>query len=196
MSSAEGYIEANAQEIADKILRIANEAKNEEELRIRVEHTLREVLDRLSIAWASYEFRTGKGTLVEGKRVDALYGRVVIEYEKPKTFDTTAGFEKAKKQIIDYIEDLSGKSVELYPKYFGVALDGFKIGFIRFKRGWEHQGPFDVNKQTVLKLLEAIRGLRRKPLRADLLNKDLGPESYVAKVVVNVLYQRTHCKTI
>lgn len=161
MSLSEGYIEANAQEIAEKINEAASEAKNEEELRIRTEHILRDVLDRLGIAWASYEYRTGRGTLVEG-RVDALYGRVVIEYESPGALSTPAGFNKAKEQVIGYIKELA-PSIETYSKYFGVILDGLQIGFVRFKKGWEDQGPFLVNKQTVLRLLEAIRGLRRKP---------------------------------
>ncbi|MCP8322148.1 MAG: SAM-dependent DNA methyltransferase, partial [archaeon] len=179
----EGYIEANAKDIADEILTIAHEAKSEEDLRIRTEHTLRGVLDKLGIAWASYEY-----TLVEG-RPDALYGRVVIEYEKPKTLDTKVGFDHAVEQAKGYIQNLA-RSPELCSKYFGVVLDGYQIGFVRMRKGWDVQGPFAVSQQTVLKFLEAIRGLRRKPLKADLLNKDLGPESYVAKSVVKILYHK------
>jgi methylase of polypeptide subunit release factors len=148
-----------------------------------VEHALRDVLDRLGIAWASYEY-----TLVEG-RPDALYGRVVIEYEKPGVLGSEAGFKHAVDQAVGYIKELA-PSVDLYPKYFGIVLDGYQIGFVRFRRAWDIQGPFAVNKQTVLKLLEAIRGLRRRPLKADLLNKDLGPESLVAKVVVGAFYRK------
>jgi len=183
MSGSEGLIEANAQEIAEKIDLAAREANSEAALRIMVEHTLRDVLDRLGIAWASYEY-----TLVEG-RPDALYGRVVIEYEKPGVLSSGAGFKHAVDQAVGYIKELA-PSVELYPKYFGIVLDGYQIGFVRFRRAWDIQGPFTVNKQTVLKLLEAIRGLRRKPLKADLLNKDLVPESLVAKVVVGAFYRK------
>jgi hypothetical protein len=187
--ATEGLIEANAKEVADAIIDAANKSTTEEDLRIRVELILRrKVLDALGVGWASYESRVGKGTLVEG-RVDALYGRVVIEYEKPKAFDTDAGFRKAVEQGKGYIQDLAG-SPELFVRYFGVVLDGYKVGFVRFRRAWEIQGPFPVNHQTVLKLLEAIRGLRRKALNADLLNKDLGPESSVAKSMVRTLYSR------
>lgn len=188
MSSSEGLIEANAQEIAEKIGLAAHEANSEAALRIMVEHALRDVLDRLGIAWGSYEY-----TLVEG-RPDALYGRVVIEYEKPGVLSIAAGFKHAIEQAVGYIKELT-PSVELYPKYFGIVLDGYQIGFVRFRRTWDIQGPFAVNKQTVLKLLEAIRGLRRKPLKADLLNKDLGPESIVAKVVVGAFYRKLKAAT-
>jgi len=186
----EVIIEADAKEVADKIISAARDASNEEDLRINTEHILKNVLDRLGIAnYASYEFRTGKGTLVEGGgKIDALYGRVVIEYEKPGTFEHPAGFKHAKEQVIGYIEQLS-PSVEAYQKYFGVVLDGYRIGFVRFRQRWMSKGPYPVNEQTILTFLEALRGLRRKALKVESLNKDLGAGSQIAKTLVRVLYE-------
>ncbi|MEA2032605.1 MAG: N-6 DNA methylase [Euryarchaeota archaeon] len=181
-------IEADAKEVADKIILAARDASNEADLEFNTEHILKNVLDRLGIAnYASYEFRTGKGTLVEG-RIDALYGRVVIEYERPRTFEHPAGFNHAKEQVIGYIEQLA-PSVEAYQKYFGVVLDGTEIGFVRFRRTWQSEGPYPVNEQTILTFLEALRGLRRKALRVESLNKDLGAGSPIAKTIVKVLYE-------
>ncbi len=69
----EAIIEADAKEVADKVILVARDASNEEELRINAEHILKNVFERLGISnYASYEFRTGKkGTLVEG-RIDAI----------------------------------------------------------------------------------------------------------------------------
>jgi hypothetical protein len=184
----EVIIEADAKEVADKIILAARDARNEADLEFNTEHILKNVLDLLGIAnYASYEFRTGKGTLVEG-RIDALYGRVVIEYEKPGTFEHPAGFNHAKEQVIGYIEQLA-PSVEAYQKYFGVVLDGTKIGFVRFRRTWQPEGPYPVNEQTILTFLEALRGLRRKALKVESLNKDLGAGSSIATTVVKVLYE-------
>jgi SAM-dependent methyltransferase len=184
----EVIIEADAKEVADKIILAARDASNEADLEFNTEHILKNVLDRLGIAnYASYEFRTGKGTLVEG-RIDALYGRVVIEYERPGTFEHPAGFNHAKEQVIGYIEQLA-PSVEAYQKYFGVVLDGTEIGFVRFRRTWQSEGPYPVNEQTILTFLEALRGLRRKALKVESLNKDLGAGSSIAKIVVKVLYE-------
>ena len=184
----EVIIEADAKEVADKIILAARDASNEADLEFNTEHILKNVLDRLGIAnYASYEFRTGKGTLVEG-RIDALYGRVVIEYERPGTFEHPAGFNHAKEQVIGYIEQLA-PSVEAYQKYFGVVLDGTEIGFVRFRRTWQSEGPYPVNEQTILTFLEALRGLRRKALRVESLNKDLGAGSPIAKTLVRVLYE-------
>lgn len=183
-------IEADAKEVANKIVLAAEDASNEEDLRINTEHILKNVLDRLGIAnYASYEFRTGKGMLIEGeRRVDALYGRVVIEYESPGTFEHPAGFNHAKEQVIGYVKQLAS-SIEAYQKYFGVILDGAKIGFVRFRRTWQPEGPYPVNERTILTFLEALRGLRRKVLRVELLNKDLGAESLIAKTLIRILYE-------
>ncbi|HJH27005.1 MAG TPA: SAM-dependent methyltransferase, partial [Methanophagales archaeon] len=184
----EVIIEADAKEVADKIILAARDASNEADLEFNTEHILKNVLDRLGIAnYASYEFRTGKGTLVEG-RIDALYGRVVIEYERPRTFEQPAGFNHAKEQVIGYIEQLA-PSVEAFQKYFGVVLDGTEIGFVRFRKTWQSEGPYPVNEQTILTFLEALRGLRRKALRVESLNKDLGAGSQIAKTLVRVLYE-------
>jgi hypothetical protein len=50
------------------------------------------------------------------------------------------------------------------------------------------RGPYDLNRETVLRLVEAIRGLRRKKLAVDELLKDFGPKSDMAVNMVNVLY--------
>ncbi|MCW3132811.1 MAG: hypothetical protein N2V78_00515 [Methanophagales archaeon] len=90
--------------------------------------------------------------------------------------------------MIGYIEQLA-PSVEAYQKYFGVVLDGTKIGFVRFRKTWQSEGPYPVNEQTILTFLEALRGLRRKALRVEALNKDLGAGSAIAKTLVKVLYE-------
>jgi SAM-dependent methyltransferase len=186
----EAIIEADAKEVADKILSAARDASSEADLEVNTEHILKTVLDKLGIAnYASYEFRTGKGTLVEGTgKIDALYGRVVIEYESPGAFEHAAGFNHAKEQVIEYIEELTS-SVEAWQRYFGVVLDGYQIGFVRFRKNWVSDGPYLVNERTILTFLEALRGLRRLALRVESLNKYLGAGSPLAETLVEVLYE-------
>jgi hypothetical protein len=189
----------DAEEIAKEIERIARESASEEDLKQGVEYVLRsKVIERLKEAekteiphtsWkpprARYEV-----TLVSGLRVDALYGHLIIEYEKPKTFETTSGFERAVEQVKEYIRDHAEVEAR-YPRYFGVVLDGYKIGFVRYReaiKDFESKGPFDVNKNTVAKLIEAIIGLRRRALSAEELLKDFGPESQVAGESIKTLY--------
>jgi len=189
----------DAEEVAEEIKRVASESISEEDLKQGVEYILRsKVIERLKAAegveipygsWrppkARYEV-----TLVSGARLDALYGHLIIEYEKPKTFETKGGFERAVEQVKGYIRDHAEVEAR-FPRYFGVVLDGYRIGFVRYReavKGFESKGPFEVNKNTVAKLVEAIIGLRRKALSAEELLKDFGPESPVAKDSIKTLY--------
>jgi len=172
--------------LADTILKHAAESRNEEELKIRVEATLRPILEKWGIQWASYEHRHE----ISGARKDALYGTVIVEYKTPGKLDIKSEFEKAKEQVKRYIVE-EAKDLKFYGRYFGVLLDGFKISFVRFRKNeWEEQDkPFDINAQTVLRFLEAIRGLRRKPIDAQELLLDFGPKSEMSKKVIQVLYE-------
>jgi len=180
------HVDVDVEELAERIRDAARQSRSEEDVKMRTEYILRErVFDKLRIPWASYEY-----TFVSGQRPDALYGHVVIEYEKPNVLQTKAGFTHAVHQARDYIIE-QAKTEENYPRYFGVVLDGLKIGFLRFRRRdkqWVVQGSYDICATTILRLLEAIRGLVRKPLDVGLLLADFGPESLLATRVVRTLY--------
>lgn len=70
-------------ELSNEIKGAASESLGEEDLKIRVEHILRDkVFEPLNIPWGRYEY-----TLVSGVRPDALYGHVILEYEPPAKFE-------------------------------------------------------------------------------------------------------------
>ena len=132
-------------------------------------------------------------SLVSGKRADALYRHVLIEYKAPGVLSTASGFEKAKEQIINYIMTEAGAE-ERFGYFFGIII-GDKIGFVKFNRiteKWVVRGPYEINKGVVLKIVEALRGLRRKKLSAEELLRDFGPKSEVASAVIAKLYQKLH----
>jgi len=185
----------DAEEIAEEIKKVASESISEEDLRQGVEYILKSrVLEKLQIPWGSWRPLKARYevTLVSGARLDALYGHVIIEYERPKAFETTSGFEKAVEQVKRYIRDHAQIEAR-FPRYFGVVLDGHKIGFVRYRevlKGFESKGPFDVNKSTLARFIEAIIGLRRKALSADELLKDFGPGSPVAREAIKAFYSK------
>ena len=156
----------------------------EEPLKIRIEATLRPIFEKWGIQWASYEHRLE----ITGGKEDALYGRVIIEYKAPTLLDSKAEFEKAKKQVREYITEHAPKGD--YGRYYGIILDGNKISFLRYRKGaWDEQeDPLPVNGQTILQMLKAIRGLRRKPIDAKYLLSDFGPKSPLSRVAVSTLY--------
>ncbi len=177
----------NTEEITKEIKQCASQSANEEELKIKVEYLLRtRVLDSWQIPWASYEHRT----LVSGVRKDALYGTVIIEYKAPCKLSDKNQFENFKAKVKQYIAE-EARDERFYNRYFGVLLDGEKIAFIRFRKGeWEEpEKPLDINRYTILRLLEAIRGLTRKPVDAEFLLQDFGPKSTISKACIISLYQ-------
>jgi len=184
-------IEVSAAEIAEEMKQAAQESITEEDVKMRIEHILRvKVFDPLTVPVARYE----RTTVVSGLRSDALYGRVVLEYEPPNKLKTRSGYENAIEQAKKYIMEEADRSKLPMHRFFGVALDGVYMGFVRYSqrlKEWDvSEKPIEVNRYTVLKLLEAVRGLARKPLDADLLIKDLGPGSRVAKEAVSAFYRK------
>ena|SRR5208337_5645599 len=101
MSTTEIDLEVDAVKLADEIRKAGQESITEEDLKIRVENTLRKILDPLGFPWARYE----RTTVVSGSRSDALYGNVILEYERPTTFNTASGFEGAIEQLKGYITE-------------------------------------------------------------------------------------------
>jgi hypothetical protein len=189
-------------EITEEIKKAAQESTTEEDLRVNVEHVIKskiieriKELEKIEIPYAPWTPPTARYevTLVSGVRADALYGHLIIEYEKPKRFESKSGFEHAIEQVKGYIIAHANGNEVKFPRYFGIVLDGYKIGFVRYReaiKDFEKKGPFEVNRDTVAKLVEAIIGLRRKALGAEELLKDFGPESQVAKDVISCLYDK------
>jgi DNA-binding SARP family transcriptional activator len=95
---------------------------------------------------------------------------VIVEYKSPGKFESKVEFEKAKEQVREYIKE-EAKTEPNYGRYYGVVTDGYRIAFLRYRRKlWEDpEEPLPVNPQTMLRLLESIRGLRRKPIDAEFL---------------------------
>ncbi len=180
-------LEEDTTKLASEIKKHASESKKEEDLKIRVESTLRPIFDRWGIQWASYEHTNHK---ISGKRKDALYGTVIIEYKAPGKLDSKTEFDKAKQQIKRYISQ-EAEDKKYYGKYFGVIIDGFKISFVRFRRNqWDEQKEaLEINPKTILKFLQAIRGLKRKPIDAEELLIDFGPKSEISRKVILTLYR-------
>jgi hypothetical protein len=181
----------SAQIDIDKVLSelkaIATKAANEEELKINAERVLHnEVLSKLGLQPGRYEY-----TFVSGGRADALYGHVLIEYKAPAKLSKPPDVAKAKEQLIGYIRK-EAEVEDRYRLFLGVILCD-KIAFVRYdakSKDWPMRGPYDLNRETVLRLIEAIRGLRRKRLAVDELLRDFGPRSEIATKAVKVFYDR------
>lgn len=181
-------------ELAEHVKTAASESITEEDLRIRVESVFGDVLRPLGLSFGRYETSAGKYSEVSASRIDALHSFVVIEYERPHTFENKAKYLHAVEQVKNGINGHAGDLRQNPARYFGVAIDGYRIGFVRFKSDKNDfevtKVPLDVNRTTIAKMVEAIVGLRRKALYAEELLRDFGPESELSKKCIGVLYER------
>jgi len=164
------------------------QANTEEDVRIRVSNCIEEkILKPLGISQVGkYEY-----TLISGARVDALYGHVVIEYKAPGKLSRDSDIQKAKEQVIRYITGEAG-SKELWDRYLGVIISD-KIAFVKYDRrggAWILRGPYEVRREVIIKLIEALRGLKRKSLSVNNIVADFGPDSSIAKRTIKLLYTK------
>ena len=162
-------------------------SNNEEELAIGVSNCIEEhVLKPLQIPRGRYQYRI----LISGARVDALYGHVIIEFKSPGGLSTKSKINSAKEQIIYYITDESNRNPEEMKRYIGIIISD-RIAFVRYdwrNNSWLLRGPYDINRQSVIKLVEAIRGLRKKDLNVDNLVAEFGPKTSITMKIVRELY--------
>jgi hypothetical protein len=156
-------------------------ASNEEEVRIGVSRCIEEgILKPLDIKeYGKYEYM-----LVSGARADALYGHVIVEFKAPGKLSRESDIQRAKEQIIRYIKQEAGGKEE-WKRYLGVIISD-KITFVRYDPKtdtWLLRGPYDIRREVMIKLVEALRGLRRKPLNASFLIRYFGSTSQIAREI-------------
>jgi len=179
--------QVDVERVLTELKRVAATALNEEAFKINAERILHsEVISKLGLQPGIYEY-----TFVSGGRLDALYGHVLIEYKAPGRLSKPPDIARAKEQLIGYI----GKEAEVEERYrlfLGVILSD-RIAFVRYDskaKDWVMRGPYDLNRETVLRLIEAMRGLRRKRLAVDELLGDFGPRSPITTKAVRVFYDK------
>jgi len=181
-------IQLNIDEVLTCIRNAIIQAHTEEDVRVRVSNCIEEkILKPLGITqMGKYEY-----TLVSGARVDALYGHVIIEYKAPGKLSNSSDIQRAKEQVIRYIMSEAG-SKESWDRYLGIIISD-RIAFVRYDKGsdaWVLRGPYEIRREAVIKLIEALRGLRRKSLSVSNIVTDFGLSSPIAKRTVKLLYAK------
>lgn len=179
-----GFVYEDASALAKKIKEVASVSRNEEDLKIEIEHLLRNYYEKIGISYKPHH-----EVIIATGRTDTLYGKVVIEYEAPRSFISKKKFEESVKQIKKYLEGLSKRKENILYRYKGVVLDGYKIGFISYKENQWIINEYDVDKYSILYFLECLRGLSKKSLNPKSLVSDLGAKTQIAKSSVKVFYK-------
>jgi len=185
-------MQIDIEKVLTGIKQAVKRAKNEEELRHWVSKVLEdEVISKLEEELKKNFTTRYEYTFISGARADALYGHVIIEYKAPGKLSRDSDIAKAKEQIVRYIK--SRAEIEKEFKLFLGIIISDRIAFVRYddrKKDWILRGPYEINRETVIKLIEAIRGLRRKKLAVDEILNDFGPKSDIAKFAIKVFYNK------
>ncbi|WP_456328313.1 Eco57I restriction-modification methylase domain-containing protein [Archaeoglobus sp.] len=185
-------MQIDLEKVITKIKQSVKKAKNEEELRHWVSKILEdEVISKLEEELKKSFTTRYEYTLISGGRADALYGHVIIEYKAPGKLCKDSDIAKAKEQIVRYIKNKAGVE-EKFKSFLGVIISD-RIAFVRYddrKKDWILRGPYEINRESVIKLVEAIRGLRKKKLAVEEILDDFGPKSDVAKFAIKVFYNK------
>jgi hypothetical protein len=195
--------------LSEQFLEVARRSKSEEDVKIGIEMALRPALEILEIdSTGRYDV-----TLLDGA-ADAIYGHVVIEYEKPGKIRTKSGYDETTGQLRQYLYSFAQEQAspeEALKRMVGVSIDGTSIVFCQYRtatadigrlpgtqisllptqelvEGFEIRGPYDVTPESVALMLSCLRAMARPPLTAAALTREFGPEGDIARTVVPNLH--------
>lgn len=193
--------------LSKEIRHVAEQSTTEEDLKIGVQKLLDDALIQLGVTKSLVKFEK---KIYKSRRADALYPAVAIEYKRPHALNNESVINQATNELSDYLKGLS-RSEKISRKVVGIALDGYKILFIR-ARGTsstkskqkqltlegavisepdiEKVGPLPINEFTVEQLLTYLRQLNRKILDAQTLANDFGSKSTLGRSTVNLLHKK------
>ena len=206
----------NTEKLARDVLAQTRSAQTEEDVKMRVEPLLQHAFEQIGIDVdiVAYE----KKTALTAKRMDAVYGYLIIEYKGPGKLANRAGAQKAQNQLEGYLQEEAqrhGSEPDAFlEKAVGVAIDDRHILFVRYSKtarllstpvpvgldqqelfpelkpqcGFRAQGPYPLNAASMACLLIYVRSAARRPLTAGNLAEVFGPDHEIARLLVSELY--------
>jgi SAM-dependent methyltransferase len=162
--------------ILSRLREILLEEPNETRLRGVMNNLLEEFCRKVDVKASLKE----EYTLAEGGRADAVFDRRVIEYKRlgvlKKPMDKST--QEAVRQLEGYLERIARERNRPLRDLAGVVLDGQYVIFVRHSGSqWIEEGPWEVNKHSVGRLLSWLMGLASgKALKAENLYRDFSLE--------------------
>jgi len=171
-----------------KIQDAASLSRNEAEFRTKIAPLIEQFAEKVRLTIPIRE----ECTLIRG-RVDAVYNRLVIEYECPGKLRHDNRYKSNRdsiKQVKDYIEDLAKKERHRKERLAGVAFDGYYFIFVRFKEGvWYIDQPQKVELYSTEQFLKLLASLSTElALIPENLVRDFGENNRISRKVVSTLF--------
>jgi len=177
-----------SQKILARLEEILPSRPTEADFRRKIDPLLEEFCTKVGVtprAHAEY-------TLAPG-RADAVFNRLVIEYERPGVLKKSpdAATRHAIQQVKDYLEGLAKKEHRQVERLAGVVFDGHFLIFVRFASGkWVVEDPVEVNEHSLARFLTWLAGLSSGiALTAANLNRDFSIEQHRTKDILRGLFQ-------
>jgi len=184
----ERKIKALTPDFARKIKKAATESRNEAEFRSKVYQLIENFVIQVKLPVYPRE----EYTLVNG-RADAVYNRLVIEYEAPGNLRPSNDYranQHAISQVKDYIQGIVRRERHRPERLAGTVLDGHYFIFVRFKDGvWHIDSPLKVDDHSTEHFLKLLASLSTElALIPENLIRDFGENTPVSRKVVSSLY--------
>jgi len=178
-----------APEWSERIRKAGSESHNEAEFRSKVSVFIEDFAEKLDLVIPVRE----EYTLING-RADAVYNRLVVEYEPPRSLKPKNSYkanQHAIGQVKNYISELSRRERHKPERLAGVVLDGFYFIFVRFKEGsWQVEEPVPVVPHSTGRFLKLLASLSTElALTPENLVRDFGENTLVSRKAVSALYR-------
>lgn len=194
-ASLDAIIKKHAIEFAEHVRAAAKSAGSEMDVQVEAASQLKAVGKAAGIKL----HEAHNHTIAEG-RPDSVYNRVIVEYKNPASPSErigssldAAGSKKVVEQIKDRFRALQTELGHSIESLFGVACDGNRFIFVRWRdKKWEVQPPVEVDQHSAERFLWALFNLGTKgnrPYTPEYLAGDFGADSPLAQNGIRVLYE-------
>jgi SAM-dependent methyltransferase len=177
----------SSEQILARLKQVLPRQPTEADFRQVIEPLLDEFCAKIGLtplAHAEYTLATG--------RADAVFNRLVIEYERPGVLKKTpdAATIHAVQQVKDYITGLAKKERHAIERLAGVAFDGHLLIFVRYINGrWTEEAPVEVNQHSLERFLTWLASLSSGiALTSENLNRDFAIEQLRTQNILRGLF--------
>lgn len=185
----ESQIKNIAPSFSKEIEYSAKSSHNEAEFRTKVARLIEDFATKAGLTIPVRE----EYTLING-RADAVYNRLIIEYEPPNSLRPSNSYkanQHAISQVKNYIEGLVRRERHKPERIAGVVLDGNYFIFVRQKEGLHHIDlPVSVDTSSCERFLRLLCSLSTElALIPKNLVRDFGENTVVSRKAVSTLYE-------
>lgn len=175
---------------AADLLQVVRSSENEEQFKIAAENILKTLCEKNNVFWNPYSYEHSFSA--KKRRIDAVHGSTILEYEPPLSFKKTANSQlrHARQQAEEYaglLSDEEGRSLESYSL---VVWDGESISFGSASGKAFHWEPVrDFDELCLKRLLNLIADGGRPLVSPTLINQFAGPETDIGRGLLPLLFR-------